>query len=87
MFHAISARLGRLTRRTRSRLATPFDYATWYGWQVQRIRPGTWQFRDPRFGQTSTKPAPPRSWAYAAIARRIRDLGIPGQHTNAERGA
>jgi hypothetical protein len=86
MFHAISACLGRLARRTRSRLATPFDYATWYGWQTKHIRAGTWQFRDPRFGKPATT-APVRSWSQVAIARRIRALGLPGQHTDAERGA
>ena len=77
MFHAISARLARLARRIRSRLAVPFEYATWYGWQAQRIRPGTWQFRDPRFGQLAIARNTPavRTWAQDAIAERIRDLG------------
>jgi hypothetical protein len=74
MFHAINARLARLARRTRSRLAIPFEYATWYGWQTRRVRPGTWQFRDPRFGQlspvrTTSTGSPPgsRTWAQDAI--------------------
>jgi hypothetical protein len=49
MFHAISARLARLARRPRSRLAIPFEYAAWHGWQTRKVRPGTWAFRDPRF--------------------------------------
>ena len=74
MFHAINARLARLAWRIRSRLAISFEYATWYGWQTKQIRPGTWQFRDPRFSQltparttpTGSTPAS-RTWAQDAI--------------------
>jgi hypothetical protein len=82
MFHAINARLARLARRIRSRLAIPFEYATWYGWQTKQIRPGTWQFRDPRFGQLTLARTMPtgstpafRTWAQDAIAGRIQVLG------------
>jgi hypothetical protein len=94
MFHAISARLTRLARRTRPRLAICFEYATWHGWQTQRIRLGTWQFRDRRFGQrvaAHTTPAgstsASRTWAQDAIAGRIRALDTSGYHVDAGRGA
>jgi hypothetical protein len=74
MFHAINAHLARLARRTQSRLAIPFEYATWHGWQTQQTAPGTWQFRDPRFAQpspvrTTLAGSPPasRTWAQDAI--------------------
>lgn len=74
MFHAINARLARLARRIRSRLAIPFEYATWHGWQTQQTGPRTWRFRDPRFGQlslarTTSTGSPPasRTWAQDAI--------------------
>jgi hypothetical protein len=81
MFHAINACLARLAWRIRSRLAVSFEYATWYGWRTKQIRPGTWQFRDPRFGQltlarttpTGSRPAL-RTWAQDAIAGRIQLL-------------
>ena len=86
MFHAISARLARLARRIASRLAIPFEYATWHGWQTREIRPGTWRFRDPRFDQPTAARATPtgstpasRTWAQDAIAARIRTLGLHGR--------
>jgi len=86
MVYAISARLARLARRTRSRLATPFEYAAWHGWQTRQVSPGSWEFRDPRFGQriaahlTAAGEVPARHpWAQAAIAQRIHRLGTPGE--------
>ena len=73
MFHAISARLARLAWRIRSRLAISFEYATWYGWQTQQIRPGTCQFRDPRFGQLTPARTTPTG------RRRLAHLGS-GRH-------
>jgi hypothetical protein len=49
MAHVISARLARLAGRINARLAIPFLYAVWHGWQARHVRPGTWNFRDPRF--------------------------------------
>ena len=79
MFHAISAALGRLVRRISDRQALCFDYAAWHGWETRRIGRGTYQFRDPRFGQLAAartaQAASGRTWAQAAIAERIRALG------------
>jgi hypothetical protein len=92
MFHAISAAWGRLARRTRSRLARDRELAAWYGWHIRRLGYGTWEFRDPRFTQraaASAAPAPAsRTWAQAALARRIRALGATSpQDRSAGRGA
>lgn len=79
MFHGISAALGRLVRRIADRQSLPFEYAAWHGWETRRISSGTYQFRDPRFGQLAaarTVQAPAgRTWAQAAAAQRIRALG------------
>ena len=50
MFHAINAWLARQARRARDhRLARDNAIAAANGWQVQRIAPGTYRYRDPRF--------------------------------------
>jgi hypothetical protein len=50
MFQAISARLARLAQRARDRrLTREQQIAAAYGWQLRRVAPGTYQFRDPRF--------------------------------------
>ena len=50
MFHAINARLGRQVRRIRDiGLARANTAAAAHGWQAREIKPGTWQYRDPRF--------------------------------------
>lgn len=92
MFHAINARLARLARWTRSRLARDHELATWHGWEARRTGCGTWQFRDPRFGQLAAARTPAatvsRTWAQEAITGRIRGLGTPSDHTPvAGRGA
>jgi hypothetical protein len=87
MFHATSAFLGRLVRRIEARLAITDEYATWHGWETRQVRPGTREYRDPRFGQlaairaTPDAGTPAATWAQAAIASRIRGLG-----TNAATG-
>lgn len=79
MFHAISAALGHLVRRIADRQTLPFDYAAWHGWETRRTGRGTYQFRDPRFGQLAATraahTASGRTWAQAAMAERIRALG------------
>ncbi len=82
MFHVTSARLGRLTRRIHARLSVPGEYAVWHGWETRQVRPGTREYRDPRFRQlaavrAAALPADPaaRSWARDAIAGRTRALG------------
>ncbi len=95
MTHAISDTWARLARRITSRLAIPSEYATWHGWETRRIRPGTTQFRDPRFGQpaarTTQAPEPTplaRTWAQGAIVGRIRTLAITeDQRASSERRA
>jgi hypothetical protein len=95
MFHVISAGLDRLARRINARLAIPFEYAAWHGWEVTRLSRGTWQFRDPRFGQlaavraaSTLVPEDSRSWAQDAMAERIRALGSPDHpHRGTGRGA
>jgi hypothetical protein len=57
MFHAINARLARLARRTQARLAHDRELATWYGWQIQKVGLGKYQYRDPRFDQLASRPA------------------------------
>jgi hypothetical protein len=50
MFQAISARLARLAARARDRrLTREQQIAAAHGWQLRRVAPGTYQFRDPRF--------------------------------------
>jgi len=50
MFQAISARLARLAARARDRrLIQEQQVAAAHGWQLCRVAPGTYQFRDPRF--------------------------------------
>ena len=50
MFQVISARLARLARCARDRrLLREQHVAAVNGWQVQRVAPGTYRFRDPRF--------------------------------------
>ena len=56
MFHVISARLNRLARK----IAVLYDgqvseYASWHGWTVTRVSPGTWWYRDPRFDQLAAR--------------------------------
>jgi hypothetical protein len=84
MFHAISGALGRLGRRIRDRRAVCFEYAAWHGWESRRTGPGTYRFRDPRFGQlavTRTAHASSgRTWAQAATTARIRTLGTHAGH-------
>ncbi len=79
MFHGISAGLARLVRRFADRQALPFEYAAWHGWETQQVGRGTYQFRDPRFGQLAATrtadTASGRTWAQAAMAERIRALG------------
>ena len=65
-------------------LARDRELAAWYGWHTRRLGYGRWEFRDPRFTPFAiTRPAPalaPRSWAQAALARRIRALGTASPH-------
>jgi hypothetical protein len=50
MFQAISARLARLAQRARDRrLIREQQIAAAHGWQLDRVAPGTYRFRDPRF--------------------------------------
>jgi hypothetical protein len=50
MFQAISARLARLAARIRDeRLIREQQIAAAHGWQLDRVAPGTYRFRDPRF--------------------------------------
>ena len=52
MFHAINAWLARQARRARDhRLARDNAVAAANGWQVQRVAPGTYRYRDPRFDE------------------------------------
>jgi hypothetical protein len=93
MFHVISAALARLARRIADRQALPFEYAAWHGWETRHIRRGTYQFRDPRFGQlaaahTATADPPvARTWAQAATAARIRALDPSTNARDIGRGA
>jgi hypothetical protein len=51
MFHAINARLARQARRIQEiGLAHDNTAALAQGWQAREIKPGTWRYRDPRFG-------------------------------------
>jgi hypothetical protein len=92
MFHAISAGLARLARRINARLAIPFEYAAWHGWQVTQISRQTWRFRDPRFAQLAAvraaralTPQSSPTWAQDAFAQRIRVLGA-SDHTGTGSG-
>ena len=92
MFHASSARLARLARRIGSRLARDHELATWYGWEARRVGWGTWQYRDPRFGQLAAARTAPaitssRTWAQAALAGRISALGTTRHDPAKGRGA
>src|SRR5579859_4622016 len=91
MFHASSARLTRLARRTRSRLARDHELAAWHGWEARRTGWGRWEYRDPRFNQLATARTAPvtasRTWAQAATADRIRALGIARHDPASGRGA
>jgi hypothetical protein len=50
MFQVISARLARLAQRARDRrLISEQQIAAAHGWQLHRVAPGTYRFRDPRF--------------------------------------
>jgi len=50
MFQAISVRLARLAQRARDqRLIREQQITAATGWQVRRVAPGTYRFRDPRF--------------------------------------
>jgi hypothetical protein len=84
MFHGISAALTRLVRRIADRQTLPFDYAAWHGWETRHISRGTYQFRDPRFGQLAdartAQARSRRSWAQAATAARIHTLGTDADH-------
>jgi hypothetical protein len=58
MFQAISARLARLAQRARDRrLIREQQIAVAHGWQLRRVAPGTYQFRDPRFDSLRARQA------------------------------
>jgi hypothetical protein len=58
MFQAISARLARLACRARDRrLIQEQQIAATHGWQLRRVAPATYQFRDPRFDRLRTRQA------------------------------
>ena len=51
MFHAISAWLKHQASTIRGlRAARDHQAAAVHGWQIRQVRPGTWAYRDPRFG-------------------------------------
>lgn len=92
MFHAISAGRARLARRINARLAIPFEYAAWHGWQVTQVSGRTHRFRDPRFVQLAAvrvgsvlTAENARTWAQDTVAGRIRVLGAP-DHTGSGSG-
>lgn len=92
MFHVISARLDRLARAIAAlRDVRAREYATWYGWTVTEVSPGTWRYRDPRFTQLkaihATQTATSgRTWSQAALAQRIHSLDPTADDTgNARR--
>jgi len=91
MFHATSARLHRLARKFAAlRDVRAREYATWHGWTVTEVSPGTWRYRDPRFTQLKAIHAAPattgRTWAQAALAQRIHGLDPAADDTgNARR--
>lgn len=60
MFHAISSTLARLAARARDIGPAHRDIqlATVNGWQVTRVAPGTYRYRDPRFAQRAATGAP-----------------------------
>jgi hypothetical protein len=52
MFHVINQQLARLWRQILEiELARDNATAAAHGWQVRQVKPGTWSYRDPRFGQ------------------------------------
>jgi hypothetical protein len=92
MFHAISAGRDRLARRIDARLAIPFEYAAWHGWQVTHVTDRIHRFRDPRFAQlaavragSALTPQDSRTWTQDTLAGRIRVLGRP-DHTGTGSG-
>jgi len=92
MFHATSARLHRLARKFAAlRDVRAREYATWHGWTVTEVSPGTWRYRDPRFTQLKAIRATQttttgRTWAQAALAQRIHGLDLTADDTgNARR--
>jgi hypothetical protein len=60
MFHATSQALTRLASRIRDHgLARDQQIAAAHGWQAEHIGGSTYRYRDPRFGQLTTRsPAP-----------------------------
>ena len=56
MFHATSQALTRLASRIRDHgLACDQQIAAAHGWQVEHIAGSTYRYRDPRFGQLSSR--------------------------------
>jgi len=52
MFHAINQQLARLRRQILDiGLVRDNAIAAAHGWQARQVKPGTWSYRDPRFGQ------------------------------------
>ena len=82
MFHVISARLDRLARSFAAlRDVRAREYATWHGWTVTEVSPGTWRYRDPRFTQLKAIRATQttttgRTWSQAALVQRIHGLDL-----------
>ena len=80
MFHVISACLDRLAREFAAlRDVRAREYATWHGWTVTEVSPGTWRYRDPRFThlkaiRTAQSATAGRTWTQAALAQRIHHL-------------
>ena len=72
MFHATNTRLGRQARKIRDTgLARDNQAATAHGWQTREIKPGTWRYRDLRFGHRASTPIstpPTRPAASRAIS-------------------
>lgn len=91
MFHAISARLHRLARKFAAvRDVRAREYASWHGWTVTEVSPGTWRYRDPRFTQLrairATQPVTAgRTWSQAALAQRIHRLDPAADDSTARR--
>ncbi len=72
MFHAISARLARLARRTHARLFRDQELATWYGWQTTKTGLGSYQYRDPRFDQLALLRTAQRGPGKARVPVEVR---------------
>jgi len=52
MFHVINQQLTRLRRQILEYgLARDNALAARHGWEAREVKPGTWSYRDPRFGQ------------------------------------